>query len=89
MVVTGGAVEIKRRLGVPPKQRLGSRRSIDMSTCPDVFELTDGRIAIVGADETEHLKQKLPSDAGCADYERIVVIDRATWKSAQRDFNAD
>jgi hypothetical protein len=55
------------------------------ATCPDIFELTDGRFAIIGTDLTEELDSVLPSDAARADYERIVVITRETMLSAKKD----
>lgn len=72
---------ILRRLGLAPKLR----GSLDAYTCPDIFELSDGRIAIIGTDETESLDTLLPPDAGRADYERIVVITRETLLAAKSD----
>lgn len=79
----GGPVltEIIRRLGVPPKMR-GSQTS---ESCPDVFELSDGRFVFIGTDVTEELSDHLPADAGCADYERIVVVSRETLIRARND----
>jgi hypothetical protein len=74
-------VEIVRRLGVPPRER-GSATN---GTCPDIFELSDGDFAIIGTDRTDELSGKLPADAGLADYERIVVVSRATVLAAKRD----
>jgi hypothetical protein len=74
-------VEFVRRLGCTPKER----GSLNNGTCPDIFELSDGRFAIIGTDLTEDLEGKLPPDAGRADYERIVVITRETLVSAKRD----
>jgi hypothetical protein len=74
-------MEIARRLGLPPK----SRDSNNDGSCPDIFELTDGRFAIIGTDETDGLLDRLPADARCAPYERIVVIDRATLLAAKAD----
>lgn len=74
-------VEIIRRLGVPPRER-GSATN---GTCPDIFELSDGDFAVIGTDRTAELAAKLPADAGIADYERIVVVSRATVLAAKRD----
>ncbi len=73
-------VRIQRRLGVPPS----ARGSVGHITCPDIFELADGRIAVIGTDMTAELDTELPSDAGRAEYERIVVIPRETllWATA-------
>ncbi|MBD0838162.1 hypothetical protein ICC28_05530 [Streptomyces sp. TRM68416] len=70
-----------RRIGVPPRQR----GSLDGNTCPDIFELSDGSFAIIGADKTDALESKLPADAGRSDDERIVVITRETLLRAKID----
>jgi len=74
-------VEFVRRLGRTPQER----GSLNNGTCPDIFELSDGRFAIIGTDLTEDLEGKLPPDARRADYERIVVITRETLVSAKED----
>ena len=70
-----------RRLGLPPR----ARRSIEEKTCPDIFELNDGRFAVIGTDMTAELEPELPADAARADYERIVVITRDTLIAARDD----
>jgi hypothetical protein len=77
----GERVEFVRRLGRTPQER----GSLNNGTCPDIFELNDGRFAIIGTDLTEELEGRLPPDAGRADYERIVVITRETLLSARGD----
>jgi hypothetical protein len=72
---------IVRRLGVPPRKR----GSLTENSCPDIFELTDGRFAVIGTDITEELEQNLPTDAARAPYERIVVITRETLLRAKSD----
>ncbi|MFD3454394.1 hypothetical protein ACFWVC_19745 [Streptomyces sp. NPDC058691] len=74
-------MKIARRLGVPPRLR----GSMSGSTCPDIFELSDGRFAVIGTDMTGELKNSLPADAGVAEYERIVVITRETMVRAKVD----
>ncbi|MFD9795429.1 hypothetical protein ACFWXK_31270 [Streptomyces sp. NPDC059070] len=74
-------MEIVRRVGASPRQR----GSMSGQTCPDIFELANGDFAVIGTDRTEALEGKLPSDAGRADYERIVVIPRATLVRAKAD----
>jgi hypothetical protein len=68
-------------LGRSPRER----GSLNNGTCPDIFELDDGRFAVIGTDATEALGGKLPPDAGLADYERIVVITRDTLLLAKDD----
>jgi hypothetical protein len=72
---------VTRRLGVPPRQR----GSVTNCSCPDIFELADGRFAIIGTDVTAELKPRLPRDAGVAPYERIVAITRETLVLAKPD----
>ncbi|MXM67826.1 hypothetical protein GR925_31435 [Streptomyces sp. HUCO-GS316] len=74
-------MKIERRLGVPPT----ARGSYSAQNCPDIFELGDGRFAVIGTDMTVDIKPHLPPDAGCADYERIVVITRETLLYAKND----
>lgn len=73
--------DIKRRIGASPRQR----GSLDGNTCPDIFELTDGSFAVIGADRTHALDGKLPADAGRSSDERIVVITRETLIRAKLD----
>jgi hypothetical protein len=74
-------LEIERRLGLSPRER----GSLTNGTCPDIFELKDGRFAVIGTDVTSELEGILPSDAARASYERIVVISRETLVGAKRD----
>ncbi|MEU6996385.1 hypothetical protein ABZ953_37760 [Streptomyces sp. NPDC046465] len=73
--------DITRRIGASPRQR----GSLDGNTCPDIFELSDGSFAVIGADRTATLDSKLPSDAGRSSDERIVVITRETLLRAKID----
>ncbi|MFI6942572.1 hypothetical protein ACIBI4_25135 [Streptomyces sp. NPDC050418] len=74
-------MDIVRRIGVPPKLR----GSASATTCPDVFELSDGNFAVIGTEATADLKDKLPADAGVADYERVVIVSRETLVRAKAD----
>lgn len=73
-------MHILRRLGSTPAQR-GSVTG----NCPDVFELDDGRFAVIGTDMTSELRDLLPPDAGVAEYERIVVVPRQVLVDAKTD----
>ena len=75
------SLAITRRLGLTPAQR----QSVNNGTCPDIFELADGRFAVIGTDMTADLDGILPPDAARADYERIVVITRETMLAAKAD----
>ncbi|MHA6763265.1 hypothetical protein [Streptacidiphilus sp. PAMC 29251] len=72
---------ITRRIGASPRQR----GSLSGSSCPDIFELSDGRFAVIGTEMTDSLDGLLPADASRADYERIVVITRDTLIRAKAD----
>jgi hypothetical protein len=74
-------VRIVRRLGATPRER----DSTNNMSCPDIFELDDGRFAVIGTDRTAELEALLPADASRADYERIVVITRDTLVRAKVD----
>ncbi|MEU6996383.1 hypothetical protein ABZ953_37750 [Streptomyces sp. NPDC046465] len=74
-------MKIVRRIGAPP----GRRGCSSAQNCPDVFELSDGRFAVIGTDCTHELDAELPPDAGRADYERIVVVTRETLIRAKSD----
>ncbi|MEV5598176.1 hypothetical protein [Streptomyces sp. NPDC052496] len=75
------APDISRRLGATPQER----GSVGNGSCPDLFELSDGRIAVIGTDMTADLDGKLPDDASRAEYEKIVVITRDTLLRARPD----
>ncbi|MFJ9113996.1 hypothetical protein ACIRJO_00465 [Streptomyces sp. NPDC102394] len=72
---------IVRRIGPSPRDR-GCQSG---ANCPDIFELSDGNFAIIGTEATEQLDSELPSDAGRADYERIVIISRDVLIRAKAD----
>ncbi|MFJ4832685.1 hypothetical protein ACIP79_22695 [Streptomyces sp. NPDC088747] len=74
-------MKIERRLGPPPAKR----GSLSGETCPDIFELSDGRFAIIGSEATEALDAELPPDASRGEDERIVVISRETLIRAKAD----
>lgn len=63
-------VFITRRLGSTPYER-GSTTG---ATCPDVFKLSDGRIAYIGTDLTDELRDQLPPGAGIGAHERLVAL---------------
>jgi hypothetical protein len=74
-------VDIVRRLGVPPRER----GSLTNGSCPDIFELDDGRFAVIGKDMTADLEPGLPPDASRGPDERIVVLTRETLIRAKHD----
>jgi hypothetical protein len=78
---TGIPLNIVRRIGASPRER----GSLSGDSCPDIFELSDGRFAVIGTEATAALDQELPPDAARADYERIVIISRDTLLRAKAD----
>ena len=52
--------------------------------CPDILEMADGSIAVIGRDITG-LSGQLPTGSGCAEDERIVRIPREILLRALKD----
>ena len=74
---------IKRRLGLHP--HFGGNNTPAITGCPDMFELDNGDLAIIGIRKTEELKKHLPSDAGCGPDEEIVIVPRNIFVNAKSD----
>jgi hypothetical protein len=53
--------------------------------CPDIWELSNGDIAVIGRDVTISYTGRLPSDVTVAADERIVVIPRNMLVTAKPD----
>ncbi|WP_432973842.1 hypothetical protein [Dactylosporangium sp. CA-233914] len=53
--------------------------------CPDIWELDNGDVAVVGRDLTDHYRTLLPADARVGPGERVVVIPRRTMLAARAD----
>ncbi|WP_369262845.1 MULTISPECIES: hypothetical protein [unclassified Streptomyces] len=67
-------LSIARRIGVAPHLR----GSMCGETCPDVFELSDGRFAVIGAERTAKVQEEHPELRELDAREIIVVVDRWT-----------
>lgn len=76
------AADMARRLGRSPAE-LGNTDHVD--GCPDIWELSNGDIAVIGRDLTRTYAHRLPSGAAIAEDERLVVIPRSTLISAKSD----
>ncbi|GAA0977236.1 hypothetical protein GCM10009574_047410 [Streptomyces asiaticus] len=72
----------KRRLGKSP-QELGT--TTDNPDCPDIWELANGDVAIIGRDLTESLGMSLPPGVSVGADERLVVILRSMMIAAKPD----
>ena len=68
-----------RRLGKSPEElgMTGGR-----TECPDIWELDNGDVAVVGQDLTQSYRDRLPPSLRIAENERLVVIPRATIMAA-------
>lgn len=71
-----------RRLGKSPAEL---RTTGGEQGCPDIWELENGDIAVVGRDLTDSYLPNLPPGLVVAPDERIVVIPRRTAAAAKED----
>jgi hypothetical protein len=71
-----------RRLGKPARE-LGDTGGRD--GCPDIWELSNGDIAVIGRDITASYAGRLPADVTVASDERVVVIPRNMLVAAKPD----
>ena len=78
-------LRIARRIGKSPQER-GSTLG---ATCPDVFALTDGRIAVIGTERTSEVRADHPEMRPLAHGEKVVVVDAATLAHAREDLSHD
>lgn len=75
----------KRRLG--PDIHANGRLTSGAKACPDIWELENGDIAVIGIRKTTLLRANLPSGAGCGPDEEIVVLPRELVVNAKRDIS--
>jgi hypothetical protein len=77
-----GSASFSRRLGKSAEEldATGGRDG-----CPDIWELDNGDIAVIGRDLTASYQGRIPADARVAADERIVVIPRRTLLAAKPD----
>ncbi|MDR7277450.1 hypothetical protein J2S41_004228 [Catenuloplanes atrovinosus] len=71
-----------RRLGKSP-QELGLTGGRD--DCPDIWELGNGDIAVIGRDVTAAFRDRLPDGVRIAADERLVIIPRTMLVAAKAD----
>lgn len=57
----------------------------DSPDCPDLWELENGDIAVIGRDLSASLGQRLPSGVSLGADERLVVIPRSMLVAAKPD----
>ncbi len=71
-----------RRLGKTAAELGNSRTTND---CPDIWELDNGDIAIIGRDMTATFADRLPTDVRIGADERLVVIPGYMLSAAKPD----
>ncbi|WP_433531675.1 hypothetical protein ACQPYA_06180 [Micromonospora sp. CA-263727] len=76
------AATFARRLGRSATE-LGE--SGGTTTCPDIWELSNGDVAVIGRDLTANYAGQLPPDVVVGDDERLVVIPRSMIIAAKSD----
>lgn len=72
-----------RRIGSSPVELDVTKQG---PKCPDIWELDNGDVAIVGRDVTDAYRGRLPADVSVGDDERLVVIPRVMAVAAKRDW---
>jgi hypothetical protein len=73
-----------RRLGKHPTE-LDGPPTDGIQGCPDVWELSNGDVAVIGRDLTGAYAGRLPEGVTVVADERLVVIPRATIIAAKED----
>ncbi len=71
-----------RRLGRPAA---ALHASDGRDECPDLWQLANGDIAVIGTDLTDAYRHRLPPDVRLAPHERLVVIPGAMLTAAKPD----
>ncbi|MEV5569319.1 hypothetical protein AB0L06_04660 [Spirillospora sp. NPDC052269] len=72
----------KRRLGKSAVELGGTNAD---PTCPDIWELDNGDVAVIGRDLTEQHSERLPADVSVGENERLVVLLRSMVIAAKPD----
>lgn len=72
----------ERRLG-KTAQELGN--SEDEEDCPDIWQLDNGDIAVIGRDLTTDYSASMPAGVSLAADERLVVIPGNMLSAAKKD----
>ena len=75
--------DFARRLG--PDPHANGQKTAACNNCPDLWELDNGDIAIIGIRITDSAMAKLPATAGCGPDEEIVLVPRGLLLAAQGD----
>jgi hypothetical protein len=78
--------DFKRRLGKSAAELGDSRTTQD---CPDIWELANGDVAVIGRDHTTDYADRLPSGVSIGDDERLVIVPRNMIVAAKPDIPDD
>jgi hypothetical protein len=73
---------LKRRIG---KSMLELGETANTDGCPDIWELENGDIAVIGREATTSYQDRLPSGVTIRHDERLVIIPRSLLTSAKPD----
>lgn len=84
---TGGRAMFKRRIGPDIHGGGGEQGSAGAQGCPDIWELENGDVAVIGLRRTTSLLSALPAGAGCGPDEEIVVLPRSLILGARKDLS--
>jgi hypothetical protein len=76
------AANFRRRLGKSAHE-LGS--TAGQASCPEMWELNNGDVAVIGTELTAAYAGRLPVGVSVDPGERLVVIPRSTIVSAKAD----
>lgn len=74
--------ELRRRLG---KSALELGDTTGSPSCPDIWELSNGDIAVIGRDLTSAYRDRLPPGVSLDEDESLVVIPRNMIIAAKPD----
>jgi hypothetical protein len=72
----------KRRIG---KSALELGDTDDTPTCPDIWELDNGDVAVIGRDLTSVYSGRMPRDVNVGHDERLVIIPGNMLRAAKAD----
>lgn len=84
------SASMSRRLGMSPSDPGSGGDGATATTsaktgCPDIWELSNGDVAIIGRDLTDAYRSRLPDDVSVAANERLIVLPGAMVAAAKAD----
>jgi hypothetical protein len=79
------AINFKFHRRIGPDPHLDGKQTAACNGCPDLWELENGDVAVIGIRITESAKAGLPATAGCGPDEEIVLVPRDVFLAARGD----